>query len=719
MKVDAFTNPNIAKDLQDVSLSELQENVSRYDVSAIAIDPTRHSSKGNDWVFTSPEHPLVIGSDISLGEFLGIDSTFYNEHKDELDSIIAVICATAKDSRYFHISKDLVTEKNLRACTKNPVMKYLSLGFDDYELKVEDYELLKDSNIAEVRTKSIVPELKNIYGSIIDVNNRELIFMNLKYDELIKAKDITIESPVTERELDNLKYANNLEEITISGKVDFKNSFAIIDRMESLGFKPKYKFLLKYEGDYDYKNEFSEYLFNHLEYLDNERISVTVGNGQLYPLKTYAKNEKRLLEMIKPALDMSPFEKYLFAYNIAKKFKKYKEKEKFSSASRNLYEVLDSDYIVCRGFVTLLSDLLTKLGIQNDHYGTAVDIGYDHVDNDTFDIPDDAIATVGNHDRIIVNIVDPKYGIDGIYLADPTWDNKMDEDAYNYALLTHDEYDTMDRRNFMNIYNENEMFFVHSLEEFYQKANMWMDKYYSREIVSKKKNLAADWEGVKNQCVECLDVLEKIEPESVKKIREMYANVFKSTKPTHNVKDMGRKLEKIVIAHQDNPELVYAFNMFATKYVNMVKDKKRHTVLNEEMYATFARNMLNFLKNIDAEFYKTLTSKYYDILRYDFVITDEYMSNFMFDVGTYITSKVNKEVTGQTMKAAITEIYRKTTDLPEEELEKKIDDIMAYNRRRQRECFPLLYKMTPDGVRIPYMNEKNKFELEDDLKLAG
>ena len=91
----------------------------------------------------------------------------------------------------------------------------------------------------------------------------------------------------------------------------------------------------------------------------------------------------------------------------------------------------------------------------------------------------------------------------------------------------------------------------------------------------------------------------------------------------------------------------------------------------------------------------------------------------MFDVGTYITSKVNKEVTGQTMKDAITEIYRKTTDLPEEELEKKIDDIMAYNRRRQRECFPLLYKMTPDGVRIPYMNEKNKFELEDDLKLAG
>ena len=159
MKVDAFTNPNIAKDLQDVSLSELQENVSRYDVSAIAIDPTRHSSNGNDWAFTSPEHPLVIGSDISLGEFLGIDSTFYNEHKDELDSIIAVICATAKDSRYFHISKDLVTEKNLRACTKNPIMKYLSIGFDDYELKVEDYELLKDSNIAEVRTKSIVPEL--------------------------------------------------------------------------------------------------------------------------------------------------------------------------------------------------------------------------------------------------------------------------------------------------------------------------------------------------------------------------------------------------------------------------------------------------------------------------------------------------------------------------------------------------------------------------------
>ena len=47
----------------------------------------------------------------------------------------------------------------------------------------------------------------------------------------------------------------------------------------------------------------------------------------------------------------------------AKKYKEYKENNDKKEQSRNLYDILDGEYMVCVGYATLLGDLLNKLGI--------------------------------------------------------------------------------------------------------------------------------------------------------------------------------------------------------------------------------------------------------------------------------------------------------------------------------------------------------------------
>ena len=60
--------------------------------------------------------------------------------------------------------------------------------------------------------------------------------MNLKYDELIKAKDITIENPVTEKELDNDKFEKKKKKKSFDNKVlhSFKEIFPENDKIDEI-----------------------------------------------------------------------------------------------------------------------------------------------------------------------------------------------------------------------------------------------------------------------------------------------------------------------------------------------------------------------------------------------------------------------------------------------------------------------------------------------------
>ena len=129
---------------------------------------------------------------------------------------------------------------------------------------------------------------------------------------------------------------------------------------------------------------------------------------------------------------LSPFEKYLYAYQIVTQFK-FTEKDLFEA--RDIARVLTGDSIVCAGFSQILSELCRRVGIPCKRQ-------YIHIEEETNDDKNKI-----NHMECVVELVDEKYGIKGFYIADPTIDsydsNIKDSNSINHALMNIDEYEDL------------------------------------------------------------------------------------------------------------------------------------------------------------------------------------------------------------------------------------------------------------------------------------
>ena len=132
---------------------------------------------------------------------------------------------------------------------------------------------------------------------------------------------------------------------------------------------------------------------------------------------------------------LSPFEKYLYAYQVVTQFK-YTGDQIFEA--RDISRILSSKYIVCAGYSSILSELCRRIGIvckrQFIHvYNTG---------NPELDAPN-----VLNHEECIVCLKDQKYGIDGFFITDPTldsYDSAIEEGtSITHALIGLDEHDKL------------------------------------------------------------------------------------------------------------------------------------------------------------------------------------------------------------------------------------------------------------------------------------
>lgn len=124
--------------------------------------------------------------------------------------------------------------------------------------------------------------------------------------------------------------------------------------------------------------------------------------------------------------ELSPFEKYLFAYHTVSHFT-YNEEEREDGyeLSRTVVGALNSDKIVCVGFADLLSNLCQRVGIECFQQYVACD------------------GKNIDHCNCCVRIDDDKYNIHGIYYADPCWDSYREEteNTLQHSLLVCDEVD--------------------------------------------------------------------------------------------------------------------------------------------------------------------------------------------------------------------------------------------------------------------------------------
>lgn len=114
------------------------------------------------------------------------------------------------------------------------------------------------------------------------------------------------------------------------------------------------------------------------------------------------------------SLELSPFEEYLMAYDVASQFW-YNDKndthQKNWYQSRLLTSSLTDEFFVCAAHAKVLCGLLAGLGIDSEIQWLYINIGTKGHRNDEL------------HNNVMVYLNDPKYGIDGIVFCDPCNDS--------------------------------------------------------------------------------------------------------------------------------------------------------------------------------------------------------------------------------------------------------------------------------------------------------
>ena len=102
--------------------------------------------------------------------------------------------------------------------------------------------------------------------------------------------------------------------------------------------------------------------------------------------------------------ELSDLEKFLWAYQIVtERVYTLETSEETTAKSRNLFEVLTGDKIVCVGYANMLVALCTKLGVKCTFQTVST------IDPNT--------NVFGNHATVAVRIDDEKYGIHGIFYS--------------------------------------------------------------------------------------------------------------------------------------------------------------------------------------------------------------------------------------------------------------------------------------------------------------
>ena len=255
-------------------------------------------------------------------------------------------------------------------------------------------------------------------------------------------------------------------------------------------------------------------------------------------LDEYVNNEKTLYSMVSGAEKLSPLERYLYAYDVVKRLKEYKEHKKDKLLSRNLYSILFNNYIVCSGFSALLGDLLDKLDIPNAETSVEIDLSsfkasaqlrkkyewdkikpfekYKLVRKQMNFIP----SEYGNHSRLIVNINDPKYSVNGLYFSDVTWDNDLNKSFYNHALMTEDKAVNSNHKIKLSV-SPCELLYSDSIEQFNDKLNYILNHRNS----SRDYSNISDSECLKRIVVDLISIINKLDKEFVNNINSKYKHI--------------------------------------------------------------------------------------------------------------------------------------------------------------------------------------------------
>ena len=702
--VNVFEKDN---NLTYLSLEEILTNIDQYNIEQISfvdhIDYVSRDQENINSYYINEENPVAYGSNINGHNTLFISRDYYLNNKALVDKILTSLVSRIS-SEYFRITSDELSSNRdiIASLLANQSISDVTLnGIQSiFLLNPELLEMVKQNeHIKRINTKGVTEELAENFDSVIGYNNRYL-FDFYKHDDLVSLKNLSINNIENMDDAYNLKYLNPEAEITIKD-----SNFPFIEFFSIYNSLNKENHITINITD---KNRFNSILFANKDLLLSSNIDVFVDNDS-YAISTYMEYEERLYKLIEPALTLSPLERYLYAYNIVKQFKPYKEDENDKGSSRNIYEILDNDFMVCVGYAKLLVDLLDKLGIQSQRLSVSINIGMDQ--NENVDMVAHDNSTVwGGHERIEVKIEDPKYGVNGIYTADPTWDNSLKHDLYNHALLTKEEANLMSRQNFMNL--SNEVFDANSLEEFYQMANFVLDRYESKEKEMMNNNIARTTKKLQEKTLTNITY-----NELVILVNECLKEKYDVGNSNFMVGDYDRAkfIIKLMDAVVDSYEFKNAKTPEEIKNVILNKcDKVKSELLNnaKKPEIKLIGNLLDYIKKFNNPLYENIISMYPMVISSKAIGMDkEDLYHIIEIIGKYIVSVNNNKVEAQTLYQAVLEVYQ-AAGLSADEIKTKMEDTIAINEKAYNFEFPTLRRINPDGSETIYQNEENKFSEE-------
>ena len=511
---------------------------------------------------------------------------YYKEHKPEIDEVIFQLIGSYKKRKISIETGSLISDSLVEKICFNDNIKEISLAkygfFDKYSLTKKHYELFKNANKEKVFTSNIDDDLEEIIDPLIRYNYERFLYLNYRFEDLQK-DSVRFFAPIPEDKLFILKYLGENTKIIVSTQCNIKE---IIETLKKYNKHNKIHIDIKDKKKLNQELEELGYFdINTKEFYDNIVLSPNAIKKVDISIKQYIEYEKLLYSFIEPAKKMSPFEKYVYAYDIVKHFKKYalpkkdnknlenlsnSKYEDITSSSRDLYQILFNDYIVCVGFSNFLSDLLTKLNIDNIGVPIEVDITakkamkqlniskeewqkkkpeekHKLITEQQVYIPKDSFI---GHKRLLINIKDEKYDIDGIYVSDPTWDNDIEKSLYTHALMT--ESDVSESMLTNKFDNEYLLFSATSVEEFYDMLNAILDiKQRSRNRVGEGQD---NFKKIQNESVldfyhvfnSFLGEFAKLFPDDYKKIIEKYTFLNKINYGIKDIYNLGDELQELI-----------------------------------------------------------------------------------------------------------------------------------------------------------------------------
>ena len=457
---------NIKKDYQFInSIEEVvklikENNLTHFEVKEKFIPGDKitnildNTASKNSFIFnyTDDTHNLAISS-----KYVNIiNPKFYKKYEKEIKKAF-VEQAKSTSKSYYHINKYNFSDELLNELIKK---ENISLYFEDVKLTDKQLQKIKDNFLnAFARFDGVQTKISDIYAyscytknMLADMDTISIYKNNLLEDNILNLRYLKENASI------NISLTDNL--MTEEEKLTLIKDNLI--KLESLNKKYMVTFSLNERGIFN--KLFKDLKFNNLDLIiDNDYYN--------YSMEEYNYEEEKLELLVKDIIDkdLSPFEKFIAVYNIVKNIKPYKENLENREEARRLKYILDNDYIVCVGYAKLLVELLRKVGINATDYSLNADISYD----DGFTL-EEKIIELAAHKRVIVNIDDDKYNIHGLYLSDPTWDNDLEKNYLNNAIMTFDKMQVNNRMFEYDIYNP--ILDIHNFKEYNEQVNFLLKR---------------------------------------------------------------------------------------------------------------------------------------------------------------------------------------------------------------------------------------------------